>query len=225
MIKVANIKKEYFGRRVLDIEDLIFEPGKKYALLGTNGCGKSTLLKILAGTINPTEGAIHTGFSGKKAVGYLPQIPYGFSFSVLKNVLIALDDGPESKDKAKAAIEAVGLSDLIDADASRLSGGETQRMAFARIIAISRKLLLLDEPTAATDLRGIDLLEQALLNYCRENECTVIFSTHSPAQALRLADEIIFLHQGAIAEQGTAEQVLRNPQSAVAQDFLGHWKL
>jgi len=225
MISISNIKKEYYGRRVLEIDELNFEPGKRYALLGTNGSGKSTLLKIIAGTIVPTEGTIHTGLSEKKAVGYLPQTPYGFSFSVLKNVLIALDDGPGAMETAEAAIKAVGLSSLKDADASKLSGGETQRMAFARIIAISRKLLLLDEPTAATDLQGIDLLEEALLNYCRENQCTVILSTHSPAQALRLADEIIFLHQGCIAERGEAGQVLNDPQSVAAQDFLRHWKL
>ena len=225
MISIANIKKDYRGRRVLDIDALSFELGKKYALLGTNGCGKSTLLKIIAGYIQPTEGTVHLGFSGAKAMGYLPQTPYGFSFSVLKNILIALDNGPESKLMAEAAIAAVGLSELSDADASRLSGGETQRMAFARIIAQSRKLLLLDEPTAAADLQGVDLMEASLRNYCQANECTVIFSTHSPAQALRLADEIIFLHQGKITERGAAAQLLNEPQSEVAQDFLKHWKL
>jgi len=225
MTRIVNVKKEYHGRCVLDIADLSFEPGKKYALLGTNGSGKSTLLRILAGTLEPTEGTTQIGFTDKKAVGYLPQIPYGFSFSVLNNILIALDAGPESRARAEAAIAAVGLSDLIDADASKLSGGETQRMAFARIISVSRKLLLLDEPTAATDLGGIDLLEQALLDYCEENECTVVFSTHSPAQAMRLADEIIFLHQGIIAERGEAKQVLHEPQSEAAQGFLKHWKL
>ena len=225
MISIANIKKDYQGRRVLDIDALSFDLGKKYALLGTNGCGKSTLLKIMAGVIKPTEGTVRISFSGSKAVGYLPQTPYGFSFSVLKNILIALDKGPESKKMAEAAIAAVGLSDLSAADASRLSGGETQRMAFARIIALGRKLLLLDEPTAATDLSGVDLMEASLQDYCRAHECTVIFSTHSPAQALRLADEIIFLHQGTIVERGAAKQLLNDPQSEVAQDFLKHWKL
>jgi len=224
MIEVSGIRKEYTGRCVLDVKELSFEQGKRYALVGANGSGKSTLLKIMAGTVKPTEGVVKSVVVGKKAVGYLPQAPYGFSFSVLKNVIMAIDDCPERKTIAETAIGLVGMSGLINADASRLSGGETQRMAFARIIAVRRKLLLLDEPTAAADLKGIDLLEKALLDYCSENGCTVIFATHSPAQAMRLADEVIFLHQGIVVEQGDVKQVLHEPKSEEAQMFLNHWK-
>jgi ABC-type sulfate/molybdate transport systems ATPase subunit len=136
-----------------------------------------------------------------------------------------LDKTPDQREKAMRAIEAVGLSALSAADASKLSGGETQRMAFARIIALPRKLLLLDEPTAATDLTGVDLMEAALLEYCAAHKCSVIFSTHSPAQAMRLADEVIFLNQGQIVEHAPAAQVLNTPQSPEAQAFLKHWKL
>ena len=90
---------------------------------------------------------------------------------------------------------------------------------------MGRKLLLLDEPTAATDLKGIDMLEEALLNYCGANNCTVIFATHSPAQAMRIADEVVFLHQGLVAEQGEAGRVLNQPQSEMTRNFLNHWKL
>jgi len=222
---MLNIKKEYQGRCVLDIEDLRFEQMKRYALLGANGSGKSTLLKILAGAEKQTDGTIKIDIAGKKAIGYLPQTPYGFSISVLKNVLLALDNYPDRQEKAKAAIESVGLGALIHASGSKLSGGETQRLAFARIISMPRKLLLLDEPTAATDINGINLLEKALLKYCEQNECTVIFSTHSPAQAIRLADEVVFLHQGLVAEHGPAKQTLREPQSTEARAFLNHWKI
>jgi tungstate transport system ATP-binding protein len=225
MISIIGLKKEYHGRMVLEIGLLTFEQSKKYALLGVNGSGKSTLLKILAGTEQPTMGKVESNVSGKRSVGYLPQIPYGFSFSVLKNVLIALGNDRDRQNAAISAIEAVGLSNLIDADGSKLSAGETQRMAFARIIAVSRELLLLDEPTAAADIKGISLLEDALVKYCADNECAALFSTHSPAQAKRLADEVIFLHQGKIAEHGSAEQVLTEPQSDEVRSFLKHWKL
>ena len=81
------------------------------------------------------------------------------------------------------------------------------------------------EPTAATDLAGIDLIENLLLKYCEENECTVVFATHSPAQAMRLSDEVVFLHNGKIAEQGEARRVLNEPQSEEARAFLNHWRL
>jgi ABC-type phosphate transport system ATPase subunit len=90
---------------------------------------------------------------------------------------------------------------------------------------MQRRLLLLDEPTASADLKGIDLLEEALLNYCAENECAVVFATHSPAQAIRVADEVIFLHQGVIVEQGEANLILSEPQREETRDFLNHWKI
>ena len=225
MIRLMDIKKEYSGRCVLDIDKIIFEKGKRYALLGTNGSGKSTLLKILAGIIKPSTGSVISAVSGTKAIGYLPQKPYGFSFSVLRNVMMAIDDCPDRKEIAVKAINTVGMGAFIKADASKLSGGETQRVAFARIISVSRDLLILDEPTAAADLPGIDLLEAALLDYCKANECAVIFATHSPAQAMRLADEVIFLHHGVLTEQGETKKVLNEPESEEARAFLDHWKI
>jgi len=225
MIELSGIKKEYSGRCVLDIEAVRFVKGKRYALLGSNGSGKSTLIKILAGTVLPSEGSINSELSGKKAVGYLPQKPYGFSFSVLRNVMMAIDDCPERRVLAETAINAVGMGALMKADASKLSGGETQRIAFARIISICRDLLILDEPTAAADLRGIDLLEAVLLDYCNKNECAVVFATHSPAQAMRLADEVIFLQNGRMIEQGETKQVLNNPKNEEVRAFLNHWRL
>jgi len=225
MIELSGITKEYSGRCVLNIESIKIEKGKRYALLGTNGSGKSTLIKILAGTVKPTSGTVESDISEKKAIGYLPQKPYGFSFSVLKNVMMAIDDGPQQEEIARAALEAVGMSKLAKADASKLSGGETQRIAFARIISMQRELLILDEPTAAADLLGIDLLEAALLKYCKEHECAVVFATHSPAQAVRLAEEVIFLHHGLILEQGGVKQVLNEPQSREARAFFNHWKI
>jgi len=225
MIRLSGIKKYYSGRLVLDVDALSFERNKKYAVLGANGSGKSTLMRIMAGIVLPTEGTVRSDVNGKKAMGFMPQKSYGFSFSVLKNVMMAIDDCPQRAGMAKAAVDAVGMGALADADASRLSGGETQRIAFARIISFSRKLLILDEPTAATDLAGIDLIENLLLKYCEENECTVVFATHSPAQAMRLSDEVVFLHNGKIAEQGEARRVLNEPQSEEARAFLNHWRL
>ncbi|NMC47413.1 MAG: hypothetical protein GYA52_11370 [Chloroflexi bacterium] len=98
-------------------------------------------------------------------------------------------------------------------------------MAFARMIALPRTLLLLDEPTSSADIQGMDQIEATLLRYAADTGCTLILSTHSPAQALRLAEEIIFLDKGKIVEQGTAQSVLRNPQNEDVKLFLKHWKI
>lgn len=223
MIEIRNITKKFESRTILDIPALSIEIGKRYALIGVNGSGKTTLLRIIAGTLQPDMGEINHIPSDH--IGYMPQSPYAFSFSVKKNVEIALTRSTDSAGRADKALELVGMSQLAHARGNQLSGGETQRMAFARMIALPRKLLLLDEPTSSMDIRGTDQVEDALLRYQVETGCTVILSTHSPAQALRLAEVIIFLDCGRIVEQGSAVSVLKKPQHEVTKLFLQHWKL
>ncbi len=223
MITARNILVKVGGREILDIPLLEFEEGKRYGLIGENGSGKTTLLRVLAGTLKPTQGEVTPQHLDD--FGYMPQSPYAFSFSVLRNVEIALENTPDRREKAARALEAVGMQNFLWARGNKLSGGEAQRMAVARMIARPRKLLLLDEPTSSTDIRGTDSIENTLLDYARNSSCTLIFSTHSPAQALRLAQEVIFLHQGKILEKGPALEVLENPQTESARLFLQHWRI
>lgn len=223
MLELQNISIKYGERTILDIPHLQFMEGKRYGLIGQNGSGKTTLLRILAGTLKPTTGEV----SGLQVdgMGYMPQAPYAFSFSVLRNVKMALDRNPQRESLAIQALQNVGMGGMLNARGDKLSGGEAQRMAFARIIAKPRSLILLDEPTSSTDIRGMDHIENILLQYVQNTGCTMIFSTHSPAQALRLAEEVIFLDQGRIVEQGPAAQVLMDPQSERAKLFLAHWRI
>ena len=223
MISVRDVLVQAGGRPILDIPLLEFEEGKRYGLIGENGSGKTTLLRVLAGTLQPTQGKVTQ--QNPDGVGYMPQSPYAFSFSVLRNVEMALENSPERRDNAVRALEAVGMRNFLAARGNKLSGGEAQRMAVARMIAKPRKLLLLDEPTSSTDIRGTDAIENTLLEYTQETRCTLIFSTHSPAQVLRLAEEVIFLDQGRILEKGSARQVLENPQTESARLFLQHWRI
>jgi tungstate transport system ATP-binding protein len=223
MISVRDVLVQVGGRVILDIPLLKFEEGRRYGLIGENGSGKTTLLRVLAGTLLPTQGQVTR--QNPNSLGYMPQAPYAFSFSVLRNVEMALENTPERRDNAVRALEAVGMRNFLAARGNKLSGGEAQRMAVARMIAKPRKLLLLDEPTSSTDIRGTDAIENTLLEYAKETRCTLIFSTHSPAQVLRLAEEVIFLNQGRILEKGSARDVLGNPQTESARLFLQHWRI
>ena len=225
MIALYNVQKSYRGRCVLNLPAMEFAEGGRYALVGPNGAGKSTLLRILAGTLSPDAGEIRIPQEFSRDCGYLPQIPYGFGFSVLKNVEIALPESANRQQQAESALDIVGMTPLLHARGSTLSGGETQRMAFARMIAKPRKLLLLDEPTAAMDVAGSDRIERALLEYCAEHGSTLIFSTHSLAQAQRIADEVLMLSNGTLVERGIPRQVLFAPQSEQAKAFLRYWAL
>jgi len=223
MISVRDVLVQAGSRVILDIPLLEFEEGKRYGLVGENGSGKTTLLRLLAGVMQPTQGEVTR--QDPNGLGYMPQSPYAFSFSVLRNVEMALENSPERRAKAARALEMVGMENFLSARGNKLSGGEAQRMAVARMIAKPRKTLLLDEPTSSTDIRGTDSIENTLLEYAQSTGCTLIFSTHSPAQVLRLAQEVIFLEQGKILEKGPARDVLENPQTESARLFLQHWRI
>ena len=225
MTQVKNITKLFGKRAVLQIESLTFQNKVRYALLGANGSGKSTLLRILAGTLSADSGTVQTDGLQPLDIGYLPQTPYAFIGTVLQNVTMALPRRTDATINAMAALESVGMHHLAQERGNRLSGGETQRMALSRILAVQRRLLLLDEPTSCADIAGIDLAEEALRRYCAQFPCTVVFSTHSPAQAARLADEIIFLDRGIVAESGPVGRLLTNPESEEMKRFLSHWKI
>ena len=225
MIELLGIQKSYGERLALDIPAFRFEDGGRYALIGPNGSGKTTLLRILAGTLRQDAGTIQYGDVKSNEIGYLPQKPYAFDRSVLENVLLALEPGAESKKSAFAALERVGLCHLAKARGNRLSGGETQRMALARLIAKPRRVLLLDEPTASADIQANDQAERALLEYAEETGCTLIFSSHAPSQAMRLGQSALALEGGRIGEFGSAKQVLQNPQQESTREFLRHWKI
>lgn len=224
MIRIENLEKYYNSRLVLSIDNLIFEKGKRYALLGTNGSGKSTLIRIIASVIKQDKGRVllHEGIS----ISYLPQSPYIFDLNVNKNLYLSF---PEKTDDIGQHIDrllkSVGLEEYKYSSAKCLSGGEKQRLAFARVISTSHDLILLDEPTSSMDIVGIENIEEVLEKYLKLTKATLIFSSHEPSQALRLSDEVIFLHRGNIMEFGKTEEVFKNPKTEFVEKYLKYWKL
>ena len=225
MIKLVNVQKRYGARVALDISQLTIEPGERIAVIGPNGSGKSTLIRLLAGVLAPDTGTVQTGNMPRGEIGYLPQQPYAFDLSVQKNVELALAGEADKAKIAQEALERVGLLHLAKARANRLSGGETQRMALARVLARPRKLLLLDEPTASADIQAIELIERAILEYADQTGCTLVFSSHAPSQAMRLSTRVLALDSGRIGELGETAQVLQSPQEESTRVFLKSWRL
>lgn len=223
MLVINKACKTYAQRRVLCIESLSFLPNRRYVLMGPNGSGKSTFMRILSGVIKPDEGAsiIKNGIAD---YGYVPQHPYAFNSSVLKNVMMAMNNNTPPAIALKA-LEEVGIADKAYQRANKLSGGESQRLALARVLVNKRQLLLLDEPTAAADVSGTELIESAIDRYWQLTKCTLIATTHSPAQALRIADEVLFMHEGRIIEKGAPSDILLNTKNEIVSDFLKYWRL
>ena len=223
MIDVPALQKTYGGRTVLDVPPLSLVPGERYALLGQNGSGKSTLLKLLSGTLTPDSGAAPTYGIARREIGYLPQSPYAFDLTVLQNVMLPLSGAADARARAEAAIAQLGLTPLLHARGSRLSGGEAQRMALARLLVRPWKLLLLDEPTSSADVLATDLAVRALLAYHTETRCTLLFSSHAPSLARRLGTQAIVLDEGRVAEAGPAADVLSAPRSPAGRALLAYW--
>ena len=231
-MEIKGLTRVYGERTVLDIESLSLESGRRYALIGPNGSGKSTLLRIMAGTLEVSDGFIDV--SGDVArddvvVGYMPQSSYVFDFSVRKNVAMALEGSGLSKDeqekRVEEALREVGMHELAEARGSGLSGGEAQRVALARILARDLDVVLLDEPTASMDVEGTMQVEEALVQYCERTGCLLVVATHAPSQARRIADEAIMLSDGHIAEFDEVTRVLENPQSEEGRSFLSYWSV
>ncbi|MDO5014770.1 MAG: ABC transporter ATP-binding protein [Clostridia bacterium] len=222
MIKVRSLKKIYDGVTVLNIDHLDIEEGKTIALIGPNGCGKSTFLKIFSKVIKATQGEIQ--YDG--SVLYLPQQSLAFSKTVIKNILYgAKADKKNALMRADMLIEKTGLTALKDKKANKLSGGELQKTAICRLLINDCDYLLLDEPTSATDIESAQSIRNLVSDYKKETGCTVIMTTHSPAEAKEMADTIIMLHDGEIAEVGTPEKLFENPSTDWGKKFIGQWKI
>lgn len=231
-ITTHSLRKDYGDRTVLDADGLTLESGHAYALVGPNGSGKSTFLKVLSGVMDQTSGFADVSGDIDRdalAVGYMPQKSYVFGFSVLKNVMMALDgkgfSREEAQNRALQALEEVGMSDFAKTRGSGLSGGEAQRVALARMLVQDLDVLLLDEPTASMDIAGTLLVEGALEQYRERTGCLLVVATHAPSQAHRIAADTIMLASGRIVEFGPTERVLSNPESPEGQEFLSYWSV
>ncbi len=222
MIELKDILIKAKDRLILDVPSLRFEKGKRYGIIGENGSGKTTLLRVLMDIVQPNSGSIN-GLTLDHKVGYLPQSPYAFSVSVLRNISMTLEDMQSPDGLALDALKKVGLGSLINSRGNTLSGGERQRLGLARVLAVPKEVLLLDEPTSATDIRGTDIVEDLLQEWFEKTKGLLIFTTHAPAQALRMADEVIFLEDGKVVETGSPQNLFNNPQEPKTRAFLSHW--
>ena len=212
-MKLAPFSKTYGNRKVLDFPGVELEPGKIYAVIGANGSGKSTFAKILAGVLKADRKGRPSDIA---SIGYMPQKNYAFRMTTKANILLNGSD----KGRAEGLMDAMQIRHLENHRADRLSGGETARMALARLMMRRYELVILDEPTAAMDMETTALSEELMVSYVRETGCTMILVTHSLQQARRIADRVLYFHKGHLLESGPRDQVLEHPQRVETRTFL-----
>lgn len=221
LYELTGVEKILSGRSILDIANLSIRCGRIYSLTGPNGAGKTTLLKILAFLDRPNSGIMRF-FSQqvshnenellelRRQVVLVDQSPLLFTGTVAKNVEFGLRmrkiGQAERRKRVLEALRRVGMEGFIEAEAHKLSGGETKRVALARALAIRPKVLLCDEPTANVDNENQRIILGILAEINRTENTSIIFSTHYLSQEQELAHHCLHLQHGKISES-TAEKV------------------
>jgi len=233
LIDLIDISKIYDGQTVLDEFNLSIKENEFLTLLGPSGCGKTTTLRILGGFETPDTGKVI--FEGKDITNLTPnkrnlntvfQKYALFShMPVEENIAFGLKISKKSaayiKDKIKYALKLVNLDGYEDRYPDSLSGGQQQRIAIARAIVNEPKVLLLDEPLGALDLKLRQSMQYELIRLKNELGITFIYVTHDQEEALTMSDTIVVMNQGYIQQMGTPMDIYNEPQNAFVADFIG----
>ena len=232
-VKIENLVKRYKEVLAVDHLNLDIKEGEIFGLLGPNGCGKTTTLRIMGGFEIPDKGQVI--FDGKDITKLPPnkrQLNTVFQkyalfthMTIAENIAFGLKIKNKSKsyiqDKIKYALKLVNLDGYENRMPDSLSGGQQQRIAIARAIVNEPKLLLLDEPLGALDLKLRQDMQYELIRLKNELGITFIYVTHDQEEALTMSDTIVVMNQGYIQQIGSPERIYNEPENAFVADFIG----
>lgn len=233
LIDLVDISKTYEGKTVLDHIDLYMNENRFLTLLGPSGCGKTTTLRIIGGFEKPDQGSVL--YEGRDITQMPPnERPVNTVFqkyalfthmNVEENIAFGLKVKNKSReyiqDKIKYALKLVNLDGYERRMPDSLSGGQQQRIAIARAIVNEPKVLLLDEPLGALDLKLRQDMQYELIRLKNELGITFVYVTHDQEEALTMSDTIVVMNQGCIQQIGTPEDIYNEPQNAFVADFIG----
>ncbi len=236
MIEVKDLKKQFGNLAVLKGISETIERGEKVVIIGPSGSGKSTFLRCLNLLGRPTSGSIR--FEGLEITGKKVDIDavrqkMGMVFqhfnlfphlTVLENIMLApvtlkLMTKEQAREQAFALLKRIGLEDKADVYPSQISGGQKQRIAIVRSLAMKPDVMLFDEPTSALDPEMVGEV-LALMKELAEEGMTMAVVTHEMGFAREVADKVLFMDNGLVAEKGRPEQIFNHPQNKRLQQFL-----
>jgi len=233
LIELCGVSKSYDGETVLCSIDLDIHEHEFITLLGPSGCGKTTTLRIIGGFVTPDEGKVY--FDGKLINDIPPhKRPVNTVFqryalfphlNVFENIAFGLrikkTPEEEIREQVKEMLAMVNLRGFERRRVDSLSGGQQQRVAIARALINKPKILLLDEPLGALDLKLRKDMQVELKRMQRQTGITFIFVTHDQEEALSMSDTIVVMADGKIQQIGTPEKIYNEPENAFVADFIG----
>ena len=221
LVKLEGITKSYDGQMILDDLNLDIYQNSFVTLLGPSGCGKTTTLRIIGGFETPDKGKVI--FDGLNTV--FQKYALFPNMTIEENIAFGLKIKKKSKqyikDKIAYALKLVNLKGYEKRMPDSLSGGQQQRIAIARAIVNEPKVLLLDEPLGALDLKLRQDMQYELIRMKKELGITFIYVTHDQEEALTMSDTIVVMNQGYIQQIGTPESIYNEPENAFVADFIG----
>lgn len=233
LVELVNISKSFEDTLVLDEFDLAVGQNEFITLLGPSGCGKTTTLRIVGGFETPDKGSVI--FEGKDITAVPPNkrhintvfqkyalFPH---MNIEDNIAFGLKISGKTdqyiKDKIKYVLKLVNLAGYEKRRIDSLSGGQQQRIAMARAIVNEPKLLLLDEPLGALDLKLRQDMQYELIRLKNELGITFLYVTHDQEEALTMSDKVVVMNGGYIQQMGTPEEIYNEPENAFVADFIG----
>ena len=233
LIRLTNLTMEFDGEKILDNFNLYINDHEFITLLGPSGCGKTTTLRIIGGFLSPTSGDVF--FDGKRindVPAYKRQINTVFQryalfphLDVYDNIAFGLRIAKLSEDeideRVQEMLDIVSLRGFENRKVTQLSGGQQQRVAIARALVNRPKVLLLDEPLGALDLRLRKDMQNELKRIQQETNITFIYVTHDQEEALSMSDTIVVMDKGHIQQIGRPEDIYNEPKNAFVADFIG----
>jgi len=236
-VKIDNVVKQFGDFTALHQLDLDIEEGEFLSLLGPSGCGKTTTLRLIAGFIQPTRGRIILGDEDVTLVA--PQhreIGMVFQdYALFPHMTIADNIGfglrergyPKAQIATRVAdlLDLIRLADVGDRYPAEVSGGQQQRIAVARAVAYPPRVLLMDEPLGALDLKLRETMQIELRRIQQELKITTVYVTHDQTEAMNMSDRIVVMNTGRIEQIGSAEDIYNDPRTRFVADFVGQINL
>ena len=235
MLNISNVTFSYLKKPTLKTINFSLQKGKNLAIIGESGCGKSTLLKVIYGLYDLDSGAIH--WDGNQVLGpkehLVPGMPFmkylAQDFDLMPYITVAENVGKylsnfypeEKKDRIDELLEVVELTTYRDTKVKFLSGGQMQRVALAKVLALEPELLLLDEPFSHIDNYLKNSLRRKIFKYLKEKEITCIIATHDTNDVLSFTDEVVVLKDGELVIKGSTGAIYYNPISFYVASLFG----
>ena len=229
-IKTSNLSFKYdkkAAKPVLNSINLEIKEGTVNVLLGLNGCGKTTLIKLLAGLEKPTEGAIYYDNQDLQTIrikerakkfSYVPQqanvtsdvpVRQYLSYGTTNTLAFYEHPGKEEMKLVEDSAEKLHITHLLDKNLGEISGGELQTVLIACSLIQNTPIMLLDEPTSALDMKNQNLVLSILKDIAKEQNKTIVLSSHNPNHALFLDANVVLIHDGVVREEGTAKELIK----------------